>query len=342
MFQRIRLWHLVYWVIFVSVFTVVYASYDGRYLGTLSLNLIRLPFMVLISFLLFSAESRMSTFSQLAKVSAFLFLLVSAVLVSRFLFGQWVFPHFFSGDYTFNFWNASALFNQTLVIAAGVSGFGTVTYLIEKSKWNANRIRLAEEKRMAELNFYKAQVHPHFLFNTLNGIYSESLKKSKTVPDLILKLSELLRFMLYECDKPLIPLSNELKVIRNYVELEELRYGKRLNVKMKLPDANEISAYTISPLIFLGFVENAFKHGVSAQLKDSFIEIEVALNKGLASLIVINSKFENTPDSLGSKKGIGLENIKAQLDLIYPDRYTLIQNEKGNAFVTQLKIPLSE
>ena len=342
MFRNLKLWYFLYWGIFISAFTLVYASYDGKYTGTLLLNLIRLPFMVLISFLLFSPYSRLSSFSQTVKVISFLLLIPASALLSRYLFGIWVFPHYFSGEYTFTFWNFSKLFNQILVITAGVSGFGTLTYLIEKSTWKANQRKLSEEKRRAELNFYKAQVHPHFLFNTLNGIYSESLKKSDTVPDLILKLSELLRFMLYECDKPLIPLSHELKVIRNYVELEQLRYGQRLIVKLNLPNALEARPWMISPLIFLGFVENAFKHGVSAQPEDSFIEIDVELVYGMAALTVVNSKFENTPDTLGFKKGIGLENIKAQLDLIYPEKYSLIQQEKGNDFVTKLKIPLSE
>lgn len=329
---------ILYWTLFVLLFTSVYASYDGRWMGTLLLNLIRLPFMLGIAYLAFHRNFHLPPLPMGIRVGLTLILIVGSALLSRLIFGEFVFPAYFEGDYSFQYWNLSALFNQAFVISAGVAGYGSIVYFVEKSKWTRRREELISEKKVAELNFYRAQVHPHFLFNTLNGIYAESLKKDGKTPELILKLSGLLRFMLYECNRNYVPLENELKVLHDYVSLEKLRYGNRLDVQLSVdPSVNrEIS---IPPLVFLAFVENAFKHGVSAQPEDSFIHINILADEEDLTLKVKNTAYLNQKDNTGYQEGIGLRNINRQLDLIFEDRYSLIQETEGGVFSTELRIP---
>jgi hypothetical protein len=329
---------IIYWTLFVLLFTAVYASYDGRWLGTLLLNLIRLPFMLGIAYLAFHRNFHLPPLPMGIRISLTIVLILGSALLSRLLFGTLVYPVFFQEGYTFEYWNFSALFNQAFVMSAGVAGYGSVVYFVEKSRWSKRREELINEKKTAELNFYRAQVHPHFLFNTLNGIYAESLKKDGSAPELILKLSDLLRFMLYECNRPYIPLRHELKVLQDYVALEKLRYGERLNLNLRA-DSRLDGETQIPPLIFLAFVENAFKHGVSSQPGESFIDILVEGEGSDLLLTVKNTAYTDQKDKTGYQEGIGLNNIKRQLELIFEDRYSLIQENENGVFKTELRIP---
>jgi len=329
---------ILYWTLFVLLFTAVYASYDGRWMGTFLLNLIRLPFMLGITYLAFHRNFHLPPLPMGIRVIMTLILIIGSALLSRLIFGKLVFPTYFAGDYSFSYWNLSSLINQAFVISAGVAGYGSIVYFIEKSKWSKRREELISEKKSAELNFYRAQVHPHFLFNTLNGIYAESLKSHGKASELILKLSDLLRFMLYECNRPYIPLRQEIKVLEDYVALEKLRYGERLDLSLTVdPELN--GETQMPPLIFLAFVENAFKHGVSAQPDESFIDILVQGEKDDILLTVKNTAYTNQKDKTGFQEGIGLSNIKRQLELIFEDRYSLNQDNENGIFITELRIP---
>jgi len=329
---------IIYWTLFVLLFTAVYASYDGRWLGTLLLNLIRLPFMLGIAYLAFHRNFHLPPLSMGIRIGFTLVLILGSALLSRLLFGKLVYPVFFQDGYSFQYWSFSSLFNQAFVISAGIAGYGSIVYFIEKSRWSKRREELINEKKTAELNFYRAQVHPHFLFNTLNGIYAESLKGEGRAPELILKLSDLLRFMLYECNRHYIPIKNELKVLEDYIALEKQRYGERLDLSLAVDPELNLETQ-IPPLIFLAFVENAFKHGVSAQPDESFIDITVKSEKDNILLTVKNTAYGDQSDKTGYQKGIGLNNIKRQLELIFEDRYSLIQENVNGIFKTELRIP---
>jgi len=295
--------------------------------------------MLGIAYLAFNRTFRLPSLPMGIRIGITLMLIIGSALLSRLLFGKLVYPFFFQDDYTFTFWSLSSLFSQAFVISAGVAGYGSLIYFVEKSKWSQRRDELISEKRTAELNFYRAQVHPHFLFNTLNGIYAESLKSNGNTSDLILKLSELLRFMLYDCNRDFIPLKSELKVLNDYVSLEKLRYGDRLEVGFSV-DSSLDGETPIPPLIFLAFVENAFKHGVSAQPDDSFIDIRIEADKDDLLLKVKNTAYKNQMDKMGYQKGIGLRNINRQLELLFNERYSLMQNNENGIFKTELRIPV--
>lgn len=194
---------------------------------------------------------------------------------------------------------------------------------------------IMKKKLETELRFLKAQTNPHFLFNTLNNIYALARKKSDDTADVVMKLSKLLRFMLYEAERASIPISDELKVIEDYIELEKIRYSDRLSISYTNTIDNP--GQPIAPLILLPFVENAFKHGASETRFSSFINIDVQLHNGQLDFIIENSKTENTEKP--STETIGLVNVSRQLELMYPEHHLVIENEP-TTFKIILKINL--
>lgn len=182
-----------------------------------------------------------------------------------------------------------------------------------------------------ELNYLKMQIHPHFLFNTLNTMYGFALKKADETPEMILKLSNLLDYLLYQVDKPFVLLTDEINHIKDYIALEDMRFNQRLNITF---DSKHILKTTkIAPMLLLPFIENSFKHG---SLKNGILHIKIQLFSNqdyiLFSIENNNSKNENTTS------GIGLQNIKKRLDLLYKDHYWLDILNQENSFKVYLKL----
>ncbi|MBA4851038.1 sensor histidine kinase [Emticicia sp. BO119] len=195
---------------------------------------------------------------------------------------------------------------------------------------------MAQKRLETELKFLKAQTNPHFLFNTLNNIYGLARKKSDDTAEVVMKLSKLLRFMLYETNKPYIPIEEELRVIQDYIELERIRYNQRLKVDFNttIDDLHE----PIAPLILLPFVENAFKHGASETIHESYISIRLQLQKSNLYFSVENSRTDDNQSEITEK--IGLSNVRRQLELMYPGHQLNIEN-KNTAFKIVLELNLN-
>ena len=208
--------------------------------------------------------------------------------------------------------------------------------------WALNRQQietLQKEKAEAELNFLKAQLHPHFLFNTLNNLYALALKKADETPEAIAKLADILDYMLYQCNAEKVPLHKEVEVIQDYITLERLRYGSRLglNFSQKIEDKQVM----IAPLVLLSIVENAFKHGVSGIIYNPQIELELETEEGALFFRIFNTRSSNPKqERLKHRNGIGTANIKRQLDLMYPNRYTWETREKEGSYEIKLSIDL--
>jgi len=195
---------------------------------------------------------------------------------------------------------------------------------------------LVKEKLEAELKFLRTQTNPHFLFNTLNNIYALARKKSDHTADVVMKLSKLLRFMLYESRKERIPLSDEIRMIEDYLELEKIRYNERLKITF-LKDIDDPSQQ-VAPLLLLPFIENAFKHGASETRFDSYILINTKLQKGFLQFDIENSKEVNGDTSV--TENIGLSNVRRQLELMYNDYTLQIMNQEKH-FAVHLTIYLN-
>lgn len=196
---------------------------------------------------------------------------------------------------------------------------------------------LIREKLETELKFLKNQTNPHFLFNTLNNIYALARKKSDKTADVVMKLSKILRFMLYESGKPFITITEEIKLVEDYLDLEKLRYNERLNVSFhKTIDNDE---QEVSPLLLLPFVENAFKHGVSETRFNSFINIDLNLANGHLQFIIENAKDETAMQPKNDR--IGLGNIRRQLELMYTE-YDMKTDSQPGTFKVLLNINLNK
>jgi LytS/YehU family sensor histidine kinase len=218
-----------------------------------------------------------------------------------------------------------------------VAGIAAMLVLYSSNKAEKERAsQLEKEKVVAELQFLKNQTNPHFLFNTLNNLYGLARKQSKKTPEAILQLSRFMRFVLYDANKPTITLQEEVQMIDNYISLEKLRFGQRIKVSFGYPEG--LSGHLISPLILLPLVENAFKHGASELEEEGLINIRLAINGQL-----LNFEVENTirASEQEHQDGIGLSNLKRQLDLQYPS-HQLESGYQGNLYKASLHINLSE
>jgi Histidine kinase len=208
----------------------------------------------------------------------------------------------------------------------------------EREKAEVERQRAEAEREMvrAELALLKAQLHPHFLFNTLNNLYALVLKRSEKAPDMLMRLSGILSYVLYESNAAEVPLSQEIRICRDYVALEGERYGERLDISMTFE--GDITERKIAPMLFQPFIENAFKHGTSEQLGNVWISIDLSLQDDQLLFRVINSRQPDAPATAG--QGLGIANVRKRLALLYPGRSTLTAIPRQEEFILTLQIDL--
>lgn len=207
---------------------------------------------------------------------------------------------------------ASLLYHSfTLMFVAGVAV--SIRLFRRQHQSRIREVILQKEKTETELKYLKGQINPHFLFNTLNNIYSLAMKGSDQTSEAILRLSKMMRFVLYEAGSAHILLKDELALIQDYIKLERLRYTDRLEIKYSedVDDPNQ----QVAPLLLIHFVENAFKHGVSETRAQSFVHVNIRLRKKQLNVHVVNSKGDSIKRNGVS---IGMENIRKQLDIQYP------------------------
>lgn len=201
-------------------------------------------------------------------------------------------------------------------------------------------IEAERQKTVIELQLLKAQLHPHFLFNTLNNLYSHTLEASPKSPEIVMKLSEVLRFMIYESNTPKIPLTKEITLLQSYITLEALRYGERLDMSVAI--TGNVEEYQIAPFLLLPFLENAFKHGTSKQLDQSWISLNISMEESVMYFKLINS-IEPEVDEVPAKNGgLGLTNVKRRLELLYKDKHHFETKRLEDVFVVNLEVNLEK
>ncbi len=202
---------------------------------------------------------------------------------------------------------------------------------------------LITRNMQSELRFLRSQINPHFLFNTLNNLYALTIKKSDLAPEIVLKLSEMMRYMLYECNEKKVPLANEIAYIKNYLDLEKLRKHKNLHIQFQVEGSPEKKK--ITPLLFIPLIENAFKHGLSQHTKEGFIHILMRIEHDALSFRIENSK-ETSPETeqnrtkMKKSGGIGLKNVRRRLQLLYPGKHKLLIRNRPETFVVDLHLIL--
>ena len=234
--------------------------------------------------------------------------------------------------------------NFFLGLLSGLRGgitVGGIAAAIKLTKYwhlkEQRNLQLQKEAISSQLELLKAQVHPHFLFNTLNNIYAGAQLTSPTAAGMIMGLSQLLRYMLYECNQPLVPLDRELSMLTQYILLEQSRYGNKLDINIDLPSAP--TGHAIAPLLLLPFLENCFKHGTSQMLEQPWISLRITVEEDWLKMKLVNGKLATDP--LPSS-GIGLANVQKRLSLLYPERHELLVNNEDEVFIVNLKLLLDK
>ena len=330
------LYHILFWITYIVWGVYVMGSYDGNFTRSFGADASQLPLKIAVTyFLMYFLIPR---YLVAGRYKQFIFQIILLTIVSSLIFRFTIYkvvkPYFYP-ESEFHFWNFAKMLWGTFDIFS-VAAIAVSIKLFKMKYEGAEREHaLEKEKLQTELSFLKAQINPHFLFNTLNNIYGLSLKNSPQTPDAILKLSELLQFMVHDGAAESIRLADEIKTLKDYIELEKLRYGNRLQVDFKI-DADD-DEQLISPLLLIPFVENSFKHGISESRFNSAISIDLKLKSGKLDFRVINSREGES----GKPAGIGLKNIRRQLELIYGKRHQLTINSLTDTFEIILHIQLN-
>lgn len=221
-----------------------------------------------------------------------------------------------------------------------IAGFAVAIKLVKL--WYLKKVdneRLEKANLRAELEVLKGQLHPHFMFNTLNSIYSLALKKSDYTPDAILRLSQLMRYILTECNSPTIELEKEVQVLNNYIELEKNRFGSRLDISINIQ--GDIQNNRIPPLLLIPFLENSFKHGANEMIEQAWISMDLEVAGSMLNFKLINGKPQETQNAKDSFL-VGLLNVQRRLELLYPNTHELRFTEDADTFVVVLMIQLDK
>ena len=206
-------------------------------------------------------------------------------------------------------------------------------------KHQRERTELQTQTMQSELRFLKSQINPHFLFNTLNNLYALTLKKSDKAPEIVIKLSEMMRYMLYECNEKRVPLSKEVNYIQNYLDLEALRQGKDVEINFEV--YGNVGNQMIAPLMFIPFLENSFKHGLNHHINQGYVDIRLDVETADVRLRIENSKPDSVPLPEHPRSGgIGLVNVRRRLNILYPEQYELNIENEPNSYAVDLKLNL--
>ncbi|HZI53366.1 MAG TPA: histidine kinase [Chitinophagaceae bacterium] len=253
------------------------------------------------------------------------------------LFDHWsaiLFPGFYFISY-YAWWEVS-LFFITLIVLATLLKLSKSWFLVN----GLQKELLEKEKQRVqeELKALKAQVNPHFFFNTLNSIYSMSLDKDERLPATILQLSELMRYFLYQSNEELVPLAKEIEVLNDYIALQRIRSDEKLDIQTVIDGDTE--QQKIAPLLLIPFLENSFKHGVKGEVGATFIKLKISLNGNSLSFLLENNKGTVDAVEKNDHKGLGLGNVKRRLELLYPGKHHLKIQDQGKDFIVNLQMQL--
>jgi two-component system, LytTR family, sensor kinase len=341
--------HIVFWVFYMLFFALIEYLWDRatllnltqKELIRLALNcsiLEMLPKIVFAYYLVYFAVNRLikKNVKMIFTVLEVLAMFFLCIVINRLITNYLILPYVYHGLIgQAPLFEARRIFIVILYIGLPSGAMLSIKLLRNQLISKDSEKELIKQKLEAELKFLRNQTNPHFLMNTLNNIYALARKKSDSTAEVVMRLSEMLRFMLYESDGQFISLSNEIKLVENYLELEMIRYNNRLSLSFNKQVDSDF--YKIAPLLLLPFVENAFKHGISETRFESFVYIDLSVKKGQLTFSIENSKDFSAENN---KKNIGLINAKRQLELLYKE-YLLDAKENGDAFIVNLAINLN-
>jgi two-component system, LytTR family, sensor kinase len=293
-------------------------------------------FKILISYLILYVFNRFLPKKKYLNLVIGFFVVAAIYVALRYfleevLYFQWYGVHNYSDEsLRFPFYITDNIYN-----VISYSFYAFFFKMIEDFFRNETEKReLLTEKLAAEQAFLKNQLSPHFLFNTLNNIYSLTLNQSPKAPEAVLKLSELMRYMIYESNNDLVSLSNEIKYLTSFIDLQKYRYPGQTYINFNV--IGNPGKHQIAPLLLVSFVENAFKHGIANE-QNKPLDIDLLLKDNFLNFTVVNYKNNTNADKIG---GVGLKNVERRLALIYPEKHYLSTSEIDNKYTAELNIIL--
>jgi len=332
-------YHFLFWISYFLLNVVRWGSYYQDYWYSFKSNIVTVTLGMLLSY--FHVYFLLPKLLFRKKIISYILFFLIGLVVFYIIRTELIF--IFIND---NVWPESQTpqsayaFNHILVVfLIGIYDVGLTTTIKLTIDWIFDRKRienLQANQLKTELQFLKAQIQPHFFFNTLNNLYALTLERSKQAPEVVLKLSEIMEYILYDAKEPRIRLLNEINYIQNYIDLEKLRFGDKVSVQINMQ--GDIETQSIPPLLFLPFIENCFKHGAVENNKlNVLIEFEVTHNNVLRFYVMNN--YNSFPQNK-KNHGIGNQNVLRRLELLYKDKFTLDIKTEKQRYIVELLIQL--
>lgn len=331
--------HIVFWFGVLLFYIYFFGVGSENFNYVLSFSLFLMPITIITTYVsiykLIPDYLVKKRYARFALYSLYTIIVSSYLIVLSVFYGLIYLSHFETKNMAPISKNMVFIMIAVYLVTVVVSAFKMVKINFKNSE-RANKLetKILETQlklKEQELQYLKMQIHPHFLFNTLNTLYGFALKKADETPEMIIKLSNLLDYLIYQVDKPFVSLQDEINHIKDYIDLEQMRFNDSLDITFNT--SGNYSSVKIAPMLLLPFVENSFKHG---SLKNGVLSIKINLdfqNNTLQFNTENNSVLENSSD-----KGIGLDNLKKRLNLLYKDNYTLRINSGKNHFKVSLTL----
>ncbi len=334
MTQRV-VYHTIIWLLFL-VFLILFEENEHGFFFTLTNELINVSVYALMVY--YNIYYLIPNYLSKNKIFQYLGLLILAVIVITPLK---TIIFFFKFENYPSYQNSLLInLNWYFLFSLLITSSSTVVKIMaDWLRQQRNLQELETQTMQSELRFLKSQINPHFLFNTLNSLYALTLKKSDKAPEIVVKLSEMMRYMLYECNEKKVFLSKEIHYIRNYLDLEELRHGKSMQINFEVE--GRVGNQKIAPLMFIPFLENSFKHGLNNSITQGYVNIQLNVADESIHFHIENSKADALPSNTHKRSGgIGLVNVKRRLDIIYPDHHDLDIADNPDTYAVDLLIDL--
>ena len=338
--RRVVILHLSFWCVYVSFFLYQISSFRGRefdWTRLVTAASLQITFAAVAAYLnYFILLPRFLRHKNIFQYIAEFILPFAILMVVRIALDRYIVDGFTGREewiYSTRFTVQVIMTNLFIVIFVAMLRFA-----LEWIDLEAKKKEVENERLIAELNFLKAQINPHFLFNTLNNLYYLAYSKSENTTEVIAKLSQMMRYMIYDSNHPKVLLKKEIEYMLNYISLERLRLNDQVPIQFNV--TGNTDNVWITPLIFITFLENAFKHGVSNNNPKSWVNISVCLQGNACVYTVENSKNAESKESI-EKSGIGLRNVRRRLELSYPGAYTLETNDTPDRYSVKLNLNLA-
>lgn len=341
--QRVWLIHISFWLVYLSFFLYQVSNFrrgrnDFEWGSAIGIGTVQLIFTMAVAYLNYYIF--LPRFLNHRKVWRYLleFIIPFAIAITlRILLTRYLIDGY---TYQRKFFYSTFHIVETALITLFISLFiAMVRFASDWFELAERKKEMETQKLTAELNFLKAQINPHFLFNTLNNLYYLAYSKSENTTEVIAKLSQMMRYMIYDANHLQVPLKKEIEYMQNYISLERLRLNNQTPISFDVE--GPVDQLLIAPFILITFLENAFKHGVSNNDTASWVKVRMHADAQSCVYVVENSKITSVKKESEEKSGIGLQNVRRRLELTYPDRHELLVSEDEKSYRVTLKLQLS-